>query len=233
MHVRRDGQWVRTFTSDNRSRVRLNGVEAIKTFPVTVGDPDGSVTERVESLSHAASVLAAASARNRVACGRGAEVMTAVTELPAEPLWAAGRSLRIGPQAASAARDFTREHLGTVKLDADHVDDVVRVVSELVANATIHGAGSDGARNVSLELGIWSKWTLLTVDDRDPNVYDCAAGDDPLAESGRGLLIVRSLAERFWWRPRAISKTANAVILRPDADLTSEDHTILDRLEKE
>lgn len=159
--------------------------------------------------------------------------MTAVTALVAEPLWAAWQALRIDPQAAAAARDFTREQLRAVQLDAGHVDDVISVVTELVANAITHGAGSSGARNVSLELGIWSKWTLVTVDDRDPNVYDCAAGDDPLAETGRGLLIVQALATRFWWRPRMISKTANAVILRPDVKLTGEDYTILDRLEKE
>jgi anti-sigma regulatory factor (Ser/Thr protein kinase) len=158
--------------------------------------------------------------------------MTTVTELPSEPLWAVGRSLLIGPQAASVARAFTGERLGAIKLDAGHVDDVVLVVAELAANAVVHGAGGDGTRNVHLELCIWSKWTHVAVDDRDPNVYDSPANDDPLAESGRGLLIVRALSERFWWHPKRFSKTANAVILRPGVRLTGQDTAILNDLQK-
>jgi anti-sigma regulatory factor (Ser/Thr protein kinase) len=158
--------------------------------------------------------------------------MTTVTDLGAEPLWAAGRSLLIDPQAASAARAFTEERLGAVKLDAGHIDDVVCVVAELVANGVTHGAGGEEMRYVHLELGIWSKWTLVTVDDRDPNVYDSPANDDPLAESGRGLMIVRALSERFWWHPKLFSKTANAVILRPGVQLTGQDTTILNDLQK-
>jgi anti-sigma regulatory factor (Ser/Thr protein kinase) len=131
----------------------------------------------------------------------------------AEAIAAVGLYLLIDARAASVARAFTKERLGEVRLDAGHVDDVVRVVSELVANAVTHGAGSDGSRNVSLELGIWSKWTLVTVDDRDPKVYDSPEEYNPLPESCRGLLIVRVISERFWWNQKIFSKTANAVIL--------------------
>jgi anti-sigma regulatory factor (Ser/Thr protein kinase) len=159
--------------------------------------------------------------------------MTPVTDLGAEPLWAVGRSFLIDPQAASVARAFTEERLGAVKLNPGHIDDVVRVVSELVANSVTHGAGGDKNRNVHLELGVWSKWTLVTVDDRDPNVYDSPADDEELPESGRGLLIVRALSERFWWHPKLFSKTANAVILRPGIRLTGQDTAILNDLQKD
>jgi hypothetical protein len=47
-----------------------NGVETVaKTAQVEIWDTDGGVIERVESLSNAAGVLAAASASNRIACG--------------------------------------------------------------------------------------------------------------------------------------------------------------------
>jgi anti-sigma regulatory factor (Ser/Thr protein kinase) len=159
-------------------------------------------------------------------------VVITIAELLSEPLWAVGRSLLIDPRAASAARAFAEERLDAVNLDAGHIDDAIRVVAELVANGVTHGAGGDGMRTIHLELGIWSKWTLVTVDDRDPNVYDSPADDDPLAESGRGLMIVRALSERFWWHPKLFSKTANAVILRPGVRLTGEDNAILDHLEK-
>ena len=157
--------------------------------------------------------------------------MPAMTELPTEPLWATGRSLPISPEAAPTARDFTAGFLvGKARLDAGHVGDVVLVVSELVTNAIKYGANA--RPNIYLEVGIWSKWTLITVDDRDPQVYEAAPErDDELRESGRGLDIVRAYAERFWWDPKLISKTANAAVLRPGVKLTDEDNAILDDLE--
>jgi hypothetical protein len=48
----------------------VDGQETIaKTARVAIWDPDGSVIERVESLSDKAAVFAAASAINRIACG--------------------------------------------------------------------------------------------------------------------------------------------------------------------
>jgi anti-sigma regulatory factor (Ser/Thr protein kinase) len=160
--------------------------------------------------------------------------MTTVTELPAEALWAITRPLATSPESVAVARRFTAQYLtGRAKLTGDHVDDVVLVVSELVCNAIQHA--KNGGRNIFLDVEIWSKWTVITVDDRDPAVYRTgpAAGDGP-RESGRGLeQIVKALAERFWWRTRTLSKTANAVILRPGVNLTSEDNTILDHLERD
>lgn len=156
--------------------------------------------------------------------------MTAITELRAEAISAAGRPLPIAPESATHARAFTVQTLTGYRLDSDHIDDTALVVTELVANAVTHGNGGDLTRNIYLELGIWSKWTLITVDDRDPNVYDSPASG-AWAESGRGLLIITALAERWWWHPRRFSKTANAVILRPDVTLTAEDDALLDCLE--
>jgi anti-sigma regulatory factor (Ser/Thr protein kinase) len=156
--------------------------------------------------------------------------MGAITELPAEALWATVRSLPIAPKAAATARAFAAEFLASVKLDDGHIDDVVLVISELITNAVKYGG--DGQRNINLEVGIWSKWTLITVDDRDPQVYEAAPErDNDLCESGRGLFIVCAYAERFWWRPLMLSKTANAAVLRPGVKLTDEDNAILDHLE--
>lgn len=159
--------------------------------------------------------------------------MRTMTDLPAEPLWATLQSLPISPKAAAAGRELTAEFMARARLDAEHVSDVVLVVSELVTNAIKYGA--NGRRNICLDVEVWSKWTLITVDDRDPHVYEAAPerGGDDLPESGRGLLIVRAYAERFWWDQKLISKTANAVICRTGITLTDEDNALLDGLESE
>jgi anti-sigma regulatory factor (Ser/Thr protein kinase) len=159
--------------------------------------------------------------------------MIAITDLPAEAIWTAGRPLAIAPTSVATAREFAARFLAdTAKLGGDHREDVVLVVSEIVTNAMKYGG--NGRRNMYLDIEIWSKWTLVTVDDRTPEVYEPAAADDEedenLRESGRGLQIVDVLAERWWWHPRRISKTANAVILRGNVTLTDQDNDILDRL---
>lgn len=158
--------------------------------------------------------------------------MTAISELRAEPIAAIWRPFAIAPESVKVAREFTTWFLAEeVRLGGEHAADVVLVVSELVTNAIRYGG--NGRKNISLELGIWSKWTLITVDDRDPTVHEPApasTGDD-LRESGRGLQIVEALAARWWWTPRQISKTCNAVVLRTGVTLTDEDHSLLDCLE--
>jgi anti-sigma regulatory factor (Ser/Thr protein kinase) len=157
--------------------------------------------------------------------------VSAVTDLAAEAIWAAVRPLQIDPQSVASAREFAAQFLtDKARLTGDHVDDVVLVVSELVTNAIKYGG--NGRRNICLDVGVWSKWTVVTVDDRAPQIHQVSArsGGDELLESGRGLEIVTILAERFWWHRRSISKTANAVILRHGVKLTAEDNAILDGL---
>lgn len=88
------------------------------------------------------------------------------------------------------ARFLARPGLGVTGLDAPHIDDATLVVSELVANATRHG----GACRLCLQVSD----TRVTVE-----VYDASPGRPrvrPLTtwgESGRGLAMVRCLAERL------------------------------------
>jgi anti-sigma regulatory factor (Ser/Thr protein kinase) len=114
--------------------------------------------------------------------------------------------------------------------DTDHAADIAVIVSELVTNAITHVAG---IRNVWLEIEVWPRWTRVIVDDRDPTVHppDEAVAADPLPESLRGLLIVRALSERFWWRTRALSKAAHAVVLHSGIELAAVDRDLLDALE--
>lgn len=86
--------------------------------------------------------------------------MTAIAGLRAEAIAAARRFLQIHPASVATAREFTAEYLtGEAKLGGSHLDDVVLVVSEAVTNAIKYGG--DGRRNIHLEIGIWSKWTVM------------------------------------------------------------------------
>jgi anti-sigma regulatory factor (Ser/Thr protein kinase) len=98
-------------------------------------------------------------------------------------------------ESAGRARRLTSQFLarprpGAARLDAEHIDDATLVVSELVTNATRHG----GACRLRLQVSD----TRVTVE-----VYDGSPNRPrvrPLTtwgESGRGLAMVRYLAERL------------------------------------
>lgn len=102
-------------------------------------------------------------------------------------------------ESAGRARKLTSRFLarprpGSAGPDAGRIDDATLVVSELVANATRHG----GACRLSLRVS----GTRVTVEVRDgspgrPRVRPLTTW----GESGRGLAMVRCLAESFDVRP--------------------------------
>ncbi|MEU6261303.1 ATP-binding protein [Streptomyces sp. NPDC047043] len=98
-------------------------------------------------------------------------------------------------ESAGRARRLTWQFLArpdrrTAGLDAEHIGDATLVVSELVTNATRHGG--------TCRLRLHVSDTRVTVE-----VYDDSPGRPhvrPLTtwgESGRGLAMVRCLAQRF------------------------------------
>ncbi|MEV5355646.1 ATP-binding protein [Streptomyces sp. NPDC093516] len=98
-------------------------------------------------------------------------------------------------QSARRARRLTTQFLARPAhraegLDADQIGDAALIVSELVTNATRHGG--------SCRLCLHVSDTQVTVE-----VYDGSPGHPdvrpltPWSESGRGLAMVRSLAQRF------------------------------------
>ena len=98
-------------------------------------------------------------------------------------------------ESAGRARKLTSQFLArtdrkTAGLGAEHIGDATLIVSELVTNATRHGG--------SCRLRLHVSDTQVTVE-----VYDGSPGRPgvrPLTtwgESGRGLAIVRCLAQRF------------------------------------
>ncbi|GAA3128841.1 hypothetical protein GCM10010449_57560 [Streptomyces rectiviolaceus] len=103
------------------------------------------------------------------------------------------------PQAAASAgqaRKLTSAFLGRERhrarrVDAEHIDDAKLIVSELVTNATQHGGSA-----CRLCLQIFDASVVVEVYDNN----SARPRPRPLSaerESGRGLAMVRLLAQRF------------------------------------
>ncbi|MFC8335011.1 MULTISPECIES: ATP-binding protein [Streptomyces] len=120
----------------------------------------------------------------------------------------AGRCEPLGP-----ARDRVRSVLAGV---VPCVDDVVLVVSELVGNAVRHTtAGPDW-----LTIEIDGDQVIVAVHDPEPDGSDVHLSEeaaDPLAESGRGLWLVQTLARRWYVETTAVGKAVVAVLPRGEA----------------
>jgi anti-sigma regulatory factor (Ser/Thr protein kinase) len=98
------------------------------------------------------------------------------------------------PEAVAAAREFTRDALGTVPA----LDDVVLLVSELCSNAIQHTAsGHDGTFEVAISAG--PRGVRITVRDDGSDQQPVVRPAEPGAR-GRGLQLVALLADRWGCR---------------------------------
>ncbi|MEU4876148.1 MULTISPECIES: ATP-binding protein [Streptomyces] len=112
------------------------------------------------------------------------------------------------------ARDFTHRTLGCWSLDHCR-DDAVTVVTELAANAVLHGLPHASADRLRVRLRLTLRRSHLVCAVTDPSdslpVYPCT-GDD-LLEHGRGLHIVEALSEHWGWTRRCpVGKTVWAML---------------------
>ena len=143
---------------------------------------------------------------------------------PTGPRW---RSLPATPESVLRARRFTESVLSEVaEIDADHVDDVVLVVSELITNAVREvaklGPVRDGDRPVHLGVAVHPRWTHLHAVDPAPTLpRETHRG--LLAGSGQGIPIIKSLAAMMWVDQTARCKTIHVVVTRTGVELTDED----------
>ena len=103
----------------------------------------------------------------------------------------------LGPDTSSArhARRFVDEVLSRWRCD-DLLDDVQLLVSELVTNAVVH-AGSD----VEIAVRLLSDVVRIEVVDRSPTTDLRPRDPRADAESGRGLLLVETLASAWGVEP--------------------------------
>jgi anti-sigma regulatory factor (Ser/Thr protein kinase) len=137
------------------------------------------------------------------------------------------RSLPAVPESVAQARRFTEGVLAEVAAtDADHLDDVVLVVSELITNAVREVArmkrAQDDGRPVHLGLAVRPRWTHISAVDTAPDLPR-ETGHGPLPISGRGIPIIRHLAAMTWVERADEHKTIHVVVARTGVELTPEE----------
>ncbi|MBW1603103.1 ATP-binding protein [Streptomyces sp. JJ66] len=117
------------------------------------------------------------------------------------------------PQTAGHARALVRAALHTWALDS-LLDRATLIVSELVSNAVRHSGG----RLVRVSV-IRPAWDVVGVSVSDKSTAPpVKRTSDPEAESGRGLLLVEALADRWETDTRRWGKVVRAELhVRPDA----------------
>ena len=134
------------------------------------------------------------------------------TWLEALPTATAGRACQIascpldpGATASGAARDFTRQILGSWDL-LMLAEDAAVIVSELVTNALCHGIRATDAAvrcgpfHDRVELILLRRRGEMVCAVTDPGAgHPVMAAPDPCAEAGRGLHVVEAIAASWGW----------------------------------
>lgn len=116
--------------------------------------------------------------------------------VPAMPTGDAPRQERFssGPNAPAAARRYVRALLGPT-LDAERLEDMELIVSELVTNAYLYGTAPGDSVLVTVAAAF--ERVRLEVHNpahRHPHPHPAPV---PVADGGRGLFIVEALAARW------------------------------------
>ncbi|WP_411574327.1 ATP-binding protein [Streptomyces fradiae] len=110
-------------------------------------------------------------------------------------------SIQLHPSRAGArlARELARQWLADQDATRDVADDALQVVAELTANAALHGRVPGRRFQLALRLTGAGRTLRVEVTDtrRERLPTAPAQGPAPDHESGRGLLIVDALADRW------------------------------------
>lgn len=137
------------------------------------------------------------------------------------PAW-----IDLAPRATAVkiARRFAGRALS--RCEADFIDDVTTVVSELVTNAFKHGTPYESSREdprkpALIGLGVLATPRYVHVYVRDTSTDPLQIREpDPVNESGRGLHIIEACTDAWWVSPEDDGKTVHAVMALPGAVLT-------------
>jgi anti-sigma regulatory factor (Ser/Thr protein kinase) len=96
------------------------------------------------------------------------------------------------PESVKGARDWAREQLAGWGIDEGDQHSVVTGVSELITNAVLH-AGTESYLSIDLDSGA----IAVTVADSGNRGEPVLTGADTMAVRGRGLSLVRAIADSF------------------------------------
>ncbi len=128
------------------------------------------------------------------------DVTLLLTQLPAAPLATAVTDLAAAPESVSAGRDFLAKTLSSWGY-AEAMDNARLLLSEVLTNAVQHGQGPIGVHLCRTDADL-----TVEISDHSPALpQPRQAGEDE--ESGRGLLLVRALADDWGVRPTDAGKT--------------------------
>ncbi|MEV5383722.1 ATP-binding protein [Streptomyces sp. NPDC052721] len=128
------------------------------------------------------------------------DVTLLLTQLPAALPATAATDLPATPESVPAGRDFLGKALGTRDC-VGAADDPLLLLSEILTNAVQHAQGPIGVHACRTDTDL-----TVEISDRSPHLPQprLAAEDE---ESGRGLLLVRALADDWGVRPTDGGKT--------------------------
>jgi anti-sigma regulatory factor (Ser/Thr protein kinase) len=96
------------------------------------------------------------------------------------------------PESVRAARDWAREQLTDWKVGDGDQHTIVTGISELITNAVLH-AGTESHLTMDLDTGI----VAVTVADSGNRGEPLLTGADTMAVRGRGLSLVKAIADAF------------------------------------
>lgn len=107
------------------------------------------------------------------------------------------------PDAAADASDLLLELSTEWGIPDELRERILLVVSEAVANAAEHGNEFDETKRVFLEYRLGDGEIQVLVEHEGPGMSEAllqnaSLPEDPLDTGGRGLYIIRELAERVW-----------------------------------
>lgn len=113
------------------------------------------------------------------------------------------RSFASTPDAAVEASAFVLEAADALGLSEDLAQQLLLVVGEAVANAAHHGNALDPNRQVVVECAVEGSEVRLCVEDEGEGIPDgrldhAALPDDMMQTRGRGLFIMKTIADRIW-----------------------------------
>lgn len=116
---------------------------------------------------------------------------------------ARARAFSSTPEAAVAASTFVLEAAKALGLSEEVTQQLLLVVGEAVANAAQHGNGLDPSKKVVVECAVKGNEVRLCVEDEgaglpEGHLENAALPEDLMQTRGRGLFIMKALADRIW-----------------------------------
>ena len=191
----------------------IEGERPVHRLRLGVGDmllafTDGLIERRGEALDHGEQRLlevmedlppgsprtVAQRVMDAMVTGDGQEDDCAVLAVGRSPLGHRRAAIVVPPlpESVKAARDWAREHLDEWGVAEPDQHTVVTGISELITNAVLH-AGTESHLTIDLDSGMLA----VTVADSGNRGEPLLTGADTMAVRGRGLSLVRAIADSF------------------------------------